>query len=145
MDVVAPAGPMYQAGTLSGNPLAMTAGLKTLEILRRDDRAGYKHMDRVTKKLIEGILELGKKHGHAMTGGSISGMFGFFFCEGPVNCFQDAEKTDTAKFAKWHRGMLEEGVYLAPSSYEAGFTSMAHTDEDIEFTLKAADKVLASL
>ena len=145
MDVVAPAGPMYQAGTLSGNPLAMTAGLKTLEILRRDDRAGYKHMDRQTKKLVEGILELGKTHGHAMTGGSISGMFGFFFCEGPVNCFQDAEKTDTAKFGKWHRGMLEEGVYLAPSSYEAGFMSMAHTDEDIEFTLKAADKVLASL
>ena len=146
MDVVAPAGPMYQAGTLSGNPLAMTAGLKTLEILRRDDRAGYKHMDRITTKLIDGILELGKKHGHAVCGGSISGMFGFFFAEGPINCFQDAaDQADTDKFAKWHRAMLEKGVYLAPSQYEAGFTSMAHTDEDIEFTLKCADEVFAEL
>ena len=113
MEVVAPAGPMYQAGTLSGNPLAMTAGIKTLEILKRP--GSYEHLDKMTKKLINGILEAGKEAGHELCGGSISGMFGFFFTKGPVTNFQEAMKSDTAKFAKWHRGMLEEGVYLAPS------------------------------
>merc|ERR1719446_1702926 len=116
MNNVAPAGPMYQAGTLSGNPLAMTAGIETLKILKQPG---------TYEKLINGILEAGKEAGHAVTGGHISGMFGFFFCEGPVKCFADAAKSDTAKFAKWHRGMLERGVYLAPSQYEAGFTSLA--------------------
>lgn len=134
------AGPMYQAGTLSGNPLAMTAGIKTLEIL---DRPGsYEHLERVTKKLIEGILAAGKEAGHDMCGGNISGMFGFFFCKGPVTSFEDALAADTAKFGRFHRGMLEEGVYLAPSQFEAGFTSLAHNDADIERTIEAARRVL---
>ena len=69
-------------------------------------------------------------------------MFGFFFCAGPVTCFEEAEASDLQKFARWHRGMLEEGVYLAPSQFEAGFTSLAHTDADIEFTLEAARRVM---
>ena len=143
MQMVAPAGPMYQAGTLSGNPLAMTAGIKTLELLNQP--GSYEYLDRVTSRLINGLLAIGKEKGHAMCGGSISGMFGFFFCEGPVHNFEDAKKADTVKFGKFHRGMLEEGVYLAPSQFEAGFTSLAHTEADIDRTLEAARTVLSQL
>merc|ERR1711967_201013 len=131
------------AGTLSGNPLAMTAGIETLKILKEEGT--YEKLDKMTEKLINGILAAGKEAGHAVTGGHISGMFGFFFCEGPVKCFADAAKSDTAKFAKWHRGMLERGVYLAPRQYEAGFTSLAHTDADIERTIAMAKEVFAAL
>jgi len=143
MEMVAPAGPMYQAGTLSGNPLAMTAGIKTMERLQKP--GSYEHLEKVTNKLINGILDATREAGHAVCGGHISGMFGFFFCEGPVTCFADATKSDTEKFAKWHRKMLERGVYLAPSQYEAGFTSLAHTDEDIEHTIAMAKEVFAEL
>ena len=143
MEMVAPAGPMYQAGTLSGNPLAMTAGIKTLEILNRE--GSYEKLDKLTSRLIKGILDAGKEAGHAVCGGSISGMFGFFFTEGPVNCFADAAKSDQDKFAKWHRGMLERGIYLAPSQFEAGFTSLAHTEEDVDKTIAAAKEVFAEL
>ena len=143
MEMVAPAGPMYQAGTLSGNPLAMAAGIKTMEILKRP--GSYEHLEKVTNRLINGILAAGKKHGHAISGSNISGMFGFFFTEGPVMNFQDATKADAAKFGKWHRMMLERGVYLAPSMYEAGFTSLAHTEEDIDKTIAIADEVMGLL
>merc|ERR1712070_1158756 len=143
MEMVAPAGPMYQAGTLSGNPLAMTAGIETLKVLKQPGT--YEQLDAMTSKLINGILEAAKEAGHAVSGGHISGMFGFFFCEGPVKCFADAAKSDTDKFAKWHRGMLERGVYLAPSQYEAGFMSLAHSDEDIEKTIAAAKEVFAEI
>lgn len=143
MELVAPAGPMYQAGTLSGNPLAMAAGIKTLEILKRP--GSYEHLEKITSKLVHGILAAGKEFGHPMTGGSISGMFGFFFTDKEVYNFKDAATSDTAKFAKWHRMMLERGVYLAPSQYEAGFTSLAHTDADIEQTIGIAREVLSKL
>jgi glutamate-1-semialdehyde 2,1-aminomutase len=143
MAMVAPAGPMYQAGTLSGNPLAMIAGIKTLEILRQP--GSYEHLDRVTKRLVSGLLAVAKETGHAMCAGSVSGMFGFFFCAGPVRNFEDAKLSDTAKFGKFHRGMLEQGVYLAPSQFEAGFTSLKHTDADIDRTIAAARTVLQSL
>ncbi|KMZ57098.1 Glutamate-1-semialdehyde 2,1-aminomutase, C-terminal part [Zostera marina] len=143
MEMVAPAGPMYQAGTLSGNPLAMTAGIHTLTRLK--DPNCYEYLDRVTGKLVKGLLEAGKKAGHAISGGHICGMFGIFFCEGPVQSFEDAKKSDGAKFARFHRGMLEEGVYLAPSQFEAGFTSLAHTDEDIEKTIEAATNVFGRI
>jgi len=143
MEMVAPAGPMYQAGTLSGNPLAMTAGIETLKILGQEGT--YEYLDKITGKLINGILEAGREAGHEVCGGHISGMFGFFFCEGPVKSFADATKSDTEKFARWHRGMLEQGVYLAPSQYEAGFTGLQHTEEDIEKTIEAAKIVMKSL
>jgi glutamate-1-semialdehyde 2,1-aminomutase len=143
MEQVAPAGPMYQAGTLSGNPLAMTAGIKTLEILSRPGQ--YEQLTKMTEKLVAGILREGKAAGHAISGGSISGMFGFFFCEGPVTNFQEATASDTDKFARWHRGMLERGVYLAPSQYEAGFMSLAHTEQDIDKTIAAAKEVFATI
>ncbi|KAB2633142.1 glutamate-1-semialdehyde 2,1-aminomutase [Pyrus ussuriensis x Pyrus communis] len=143
MEMVAPAGPMYQAGTLSGNPLAMTAGIHTLKRLRGP--GSYEYLDKITGELIQGIIEAGKRAGHAMCGGYISGMFGFFFTEGPVYNFEDAKKSDTAKFAKFYRGLLEEGVYLAPSQFEAGFTSLAHTPEDIQNTIAAADRVFRQI
>ncbi|EOD13875.1 glutamate 1-semialdehyde 2,1-aminomutase [Emiliania huxleyi CCMP1516] len=143
MEMVAPAGPMYQAGTLSGNPLAMTAGIETMKILKQPGT--YEQLDRMTDKLINGILDAGKAAGHAVCGGHISGMFGFFFTDGPVKCFADAAKSDTAKFAKWHRGMLERGVYLAPSQYEAGFMSLSHSEADIEHTIAMAKEVFAEL
>ena len=143
MSMVAPAGPMYQAGTLSGNPLAMTAGIKTLELLQKPGT--YDYLDKVTKKLADGLLLVAKETGHAACGGQISGMFGMFFTPGPVHNYEDAKKSDTAKFGRFHRGMLERGIYLAPSQFEAGFTSFAHTDEDIEQTLAAARDVMSSL
>jgi len=135
MSLVAPAGPMYQAGTLSGNPLAMTAGLKTLELLRQPGT--YERLETITRRLSDGIHAAAREAGLPITGGSISAMFGFFLCEGPVRNFKEAKDTDAARFGKLHRAMLERGVYLAPSAFEAGFTSLAHSDADIDTTLAA--------
>ena len=143
MEMVAPAGPMYQAGTLSGNPLAMTAGIHTLKRLK--EPGTYEYLDKITSELVEGLVSAGKKAGHAICGGYINGMFGFFFTDGPVHNFEDAKKSDTAKFGRFHRGMLEQGVYLAPSQFEAGFTSLAHTSEDIQHTIAAAEKVFKQI
>ena len=143
MAMVAPAGPMYQAGTLSGNPLAMTAGIKTLELLRQPGT--YERLEATTKRLIAGILEAGRAAGLPITGGSISAMFGFFLCEGPVRNFEEAKAADTARFGKLHRAMLERGVYLAPSAFEAGFTSLAHSDADIDTTIAAFRECFAAV
>merc|ERR1711935_44348 len=143
MQQVAPAGPMYQAGTLSGNPLAMTAGIETLKKLSQD--GVYAELERKSQKLVEGISEAGKKHGHAIQGDWAGGMFGWYFSEGKVSNFAEAAKADGAKFGKWHRMMLERGVYLAPSMYEAGFMSCSHTDEDIDKTIAIAEEVLSQL
>ncbi|KAH7436602.1 hypothetical protein KP509_05G027400 [Ceratopteris richardii] len=143
MQMVAPAGPMYQAGTLSGNPLAMTAGIMTLKRLQQPGT--YEYLDSITGKLVAGLLKAGHEAGHELCGGHIRGMFGFFFTAGPVYSFSDAKKSDTGKFAKFHRGMLERGVYLAPSQYEAGFTGLAHTEDDINFTISAAKEVFQSI
>ncbi len=143
MSMVAPSGPMYQAGTLSGNPLAMTAGIKTLELLQKPGT--YEYLEKITHRLSKGLLQVAKETGHAVCGGSISAMFGMFFTGGPVHNYEDAKKADTAKFGRFHRGMLERGVYLAPSQYEAGFTSLAHTDADIDRTLAIAKEVLSNL
>jgi len=143
MKMVAPAGPVYQAGTLSGNPLAMTAGIKTLELLSRPGT--YEQLDHLTGKLISGLLEAAQEFGHAVCGGHISGMFGLFFTAGPVTNYEQAKTADLKKFAAFHRGMLEQGIYLAPSQFEAGFTSLAHTEADIERTIAAARTVLSQL
>jgi glutamate-1-semialdehyde 2,1-aminomutase len=143
MSMVAPAGPMYQAGTLSGNPLAMTAGIKTLQLLQQP--GNYERLDQITKRLTDGMLQVAQETGHVACGGQISGMFGFFFAEGPVHNYEDAKKSDLNKFARFHRGMLEQGVYLAPSQFEAGFMSLAHTEADIDRTLEAARAVMSNL
>lgn len=143
MSMVAPAGPMYQAGTLSGNPLAMTAGIKNLEILKRP--GAYEHLTAMSKRISEGLVEVARETGHEGCGQYAGGMFGFFFNPGPVNSFDDAKKSDTEKFGRFHRAMLERGIYLAPSQFEAGFTSLAHTDADIDQTLAAARDVMANV
>ena len=143
MAMVAPSGPMYQAGTLSGNPLAMTAGIKTLELLRQP--GSYERLEAVTRRLSEGIQEAASKAGVPLCGGSVSAMFGFFLCQGPVHTFEEAKTTDSARFGRLHRAMLERGVYLAPSAFEAGFTSLAHTDADIDTTLTAFEESFAAI
>ncbi|MBE9154664.1 glutamate-1-semialdehyde 2,1-aminomutase [Cyanobium sp. LEGE 06113] len=143
MAMVAPAGPMYQAGTLSGNPLAMTAGIKTLDLLRQP--GSYERLEATTQRLIKGILEAGKAAGLPICGGSISAMFGFFLCAGPVRNFEEAKAADAARFGKLHRAMLERGVYLAPSAFEAGFTSLAHSDADVDATLTAFQESFAAI
>merc|ERR1719343_686089 len=143
MEMVAPAGPMYQAGTLSGNPLAMTAGIETMKKLAAD--GVHEDLERKSKRLVDGIVAAAEKHGLPISGDYAGGMFGWYFTEGPVKNFQQAAKADADLFGRWHRMMLERGVYLAPSMYEAGFMSMAHTDEDIDRTIAIADEVMAQL
>ena len=143
MGMVAPAGPMYQAGTLSGNPLAMTAGIKTLELLKQPGT--YDRLSATTQKLVAGIKEAAQAAGLPITAGSVSAMFGFFLCEGPVRNFEEAKATDAERFGKLHRAMLERGVYLAPSAFEAGFTSLAHSDGDIEATINAFRESFAAV
>jgi glutamate-1-semialdehyde 2,1-aminomutase len=134
---------MYQAGTLSGNPLAMTAGIKTLELLRQPGT--YEKLAATTETLINGIKTAASEAGLPITGGSVSAMFGFFLCDGPVRNFEEAKATDSERFGKLHRAMLERGVYLAPSAFEAGFTSMAHSDADIDATLNAFRESFAAV
>ncbi len=143
MSMVAPSGPMYQAGTLSGNPLAMTAGIKTLELLQKPGT--YEYLNQITKKLTDGLQKIATDTHQDVCVGQISGMFGLFFTLGPVHNYEDAKKSDLSKFSRFHRGMLERGVYLAPSQFEAGFSSVAHTEADIEQTLAAAREVMSSL
>jgi len=143
MQMVAPAGPMYQAGTLSGNPLAMTAGIKTLEILKRPGT--YERLEVLSARLAEGLHAVAVEAGHAVTSNRVGAMFTLFFTEGPVRNFQEAKRSDLGKFARFHRGMLERGVYLAPSQFEAGFMSLAHTEDDIDQTIAAAREVLAQI
>jgi glutamate-1-semialdehyde 2,1-aminomutase len=121
----------------------MTAGIKTLELLKQPGT--YEKLAATTETLINGILEIGREAGLPITGGSVSAMFGFFLCEGPVRNFEEAKSTDAERFGKLHRAMLERGVYLAPSAFEAGFTSLAHSEADIETTLNAFRESFAAI
>ena len=143
MEMIAPSGPVYQAGTLSGNPLAMTAGIKTLELLKQEGT--YERLEATTTRLIDGIIQAANNAGISINGGSVSAMFGFFLCDGPVRNFEEAKSTNSELFGKLHRAMLTRGVYLAPSSYEAGFTSLAHTEEEIDQTIIAFEQSFKEL
>ncbi|WGE69165.1 glutamate-1-semialdehyde 2,1-aminomutase [Actinobacillus equuli subsp. haemolyticus] len=144
MEYIAPTGSVYQAGTLSGNPIAMAAGLACLTEL---SKAGNEEkLAAQTKTLAEGFKALADKHNVPLTVQYVGGMFGLFFTEqAEINNFQDVMKCDAAKFNRFFHLMLEQGVYLAPSAFEAGFMSLAHSDEDIQATLTAADKAFAAL
>ncbi|WP_303818458.1 glutamate-1-semialdehyde 2,1-aminomutase [Actinobacillus minor] len=144
MEFIAPTGPVYQAGTLSGNPIAMAAGLACLTEL---SKAGNEEkLAAQTKTLAEGFKALADKHGVPLTVQYVGGMFGLFFTEqAEINNFQDVMKCDAAKFNRFFHLMLEEGVYLAPSAFEAGFMSLAHSEADIQATLEAADRAFAKL
>ena len=143
MLMVAPAGPVYQAGTLSGNPLAVAAGRKTLEILQVPDT--YAELSRKSNWLIDEMRQSAGQHGIPLQTNVMGGMFGFFFAEKPVRNYQDAAESDQDRFRKFFMGMLKEGIYLAPSAFESGFISMAHTEEDLEKTAAACRKVMATL
>ena len=143
MRALAPTGPVYQAGTLSGNPVAMSVGLKTLELV--DTPGFYETLSHRTAELCRGLSDAAEKHGVPFYCDHRGGMFGLFFTRGPVNTLAQVKKADTERFARFHRAMLERGVYLAPSPFEAGFVSAAHTGEDVAGTVRAADECLAAV
>ncbi|MGB1299184.1 MAG: glutamate-1-semialdehyde 2,1-aminomutase [Psychrobium sp.] len=144
MQHIAPTGPVYQAGTLSGNPIAMAAGLKTLELLEVDGL--HASLTEKTEKLALGFKALADKHGVPLTVNYVGAMFGIFFTDqAEVTCFEQVTKCDIERFNTFFHLMLDEGVYLAPSAYEAGFLSIAHGDKEIEATLAAADICFAKL
>lgn len=140
MDRLAPLGPVYQAGTLSGNPLAMAAGVATLRELEETD--AFARLERSGARLEQGMKEVARRRGRPMQFQRIGSMFCGYFTDRPVWNLSDALTSDRALFARFFHGMLEEGVYLAPSQFEAGFLSTAHTDADIDRTIEAADRVL---
>ena len=143
MQHIAPTGPVYQAGTLSGNPIAMAAGLAALNAL---DTPEYNQLAEKTEKLALGLQKVAKESGVALAVNYVGGMFGFFFTDAEnVSNFADVCQCDIEKFKKFFHLMLAEGIYLAPSAFEAGFLSLAHTDQDIEDTLQAAKRVFAQL
>jgi glutamate-1-semialdehyde 2,1-aminomutase len=141
MSHVAPVGAMYQAGTLSGNPLAMAAGLATLQHLTR---AVHDGITQQTAALVQGITEIATRRGVPITAGHRGSMFGFFFHPGPVRSYEDAKQSDTALFKRFFHAALERGVYLAPSAFEAGFVSSAHGPAEIAATLERLDAALAA-
>ncbi|QCU89817.1 glutamate-1-semialdehyde 2,1-aminomutase [Thiomicrorhabdus sediminis] len=144
MSHIAPLGPVYQAGTLSGNPLAMAAGLTTLKLISED--GFFDNLSAKTTKLVEGLQAAADDAKIPFTTNQVGGMFGFFFSEEKnISRFAQVAKGDMERFKKFYHGMLDEGVYLAPSAFEAGFVSSQHTDEDIENTIAAARKVMATL
>ncbi|HED33144.1 MAG TPA: glutamate-1-semialdehyde-2,1-aminomutase [Gammaproteobacteria bacterium] len=144
MQHIAPTGPVYQAGTLSGNPVAMAAGLKTLELIATDHF--FEHLNTRVNTLVNGILQKAAENNISMTHNIVGGMFGLFFTEtDKVTNFAQATQCNVERFQKFFHGMLQRGVYLAPSAYEAGFVSAAHSDEDIQTTIKAAGKILETL
>ncbi len=144
MSQIAPLGPVYQAGTLSGNPVAMAAGLKTLELISAPDF--YQPLFAKTDRLVAGLNAVAQKHGIPFTSNHVGSMFGFFFTEdAKITNYQQVMACNNDRFNQFFHGMLDEGIYLAPASYEAGFLSAAHSDEDIERTLEAADRVMATL
>lgn len=142
MDLVAPLGPMYQAGTLSGNPLAMAAGCATLRYLR-DHRDIYARLDKLSGELVAGVAAAAKDAGVPMTHNRMGSMFTWFFTKGPVTDWESASKSDTEAFGRFFRAMLDNGIYLPPSQFEAAFLSAAHTEEDIRKTVAAAKQAFA--
>jgi glutamate-1-semialdehyde 2,1-aminomutase len=143
MEQMAPQGPVYQAGTLSGNPVAMAAGIATLkEVLKS---GFYDAMAQKTDRLLRGLETAADKAGVPVTLDHVGSMAGLFFNKGPVNNFEDAKASDLPRYATYFKGMRENGIYLAPSQFEAFFVSAAHSDEDIERTITAADKVFQTL
>ncbi len=145
MKLVAPLGPMYQAGTLSGNPLAMAAGIATLKHLREGQKEIYPSLDSLGAKLVDGVTAAAKEARVPLTANRVGSMFTWFFTPDPVTDWNSASKSDTKAFGKFFRGMLDRGVYLPQSQYEAAFLGTAHTEEDIQRTISAAKQVFASM
>jgi glutamate-1-semialdehyde 2,1-aminomutase len=144
MQQIAPTGPVYQAGTLSGNPVAMAAGLTTLDLI--DEAGFYDRLSARTEALTDGLDEAADAAGVPLATTRLGGMFGFFFTDqAPVRSYEQVMACDGDRFKRFFHGMLDAGVYLAPSAFEAGFVSAAHTDDDIAETIAAAREVMAAL
>ena len=144
MELVAPLGPMYQAGTLSGNPLAMAAGCAMLKHLRDHKAEIYPRLDKLSGELVEGVAAAAKQAGVPLSHNRVGSMFTWFFNDKPVTDWDSASKSNTEKFGKFFRGMLDRGVYLPPSQYEAAFLGAAHTAEDIQRTIAAAKEAMGA-
>ena len=138
MSCLAPLGKVYQAGTLSGNPVAVTAGLKTLELVQAPDF--HAKLTAQTKKLVDGLIAAAKEAGVVFNAQSVGGMFGLYFCEKCPSSFNEMMQSNKEHFNKFFHSMLDSGVYLGPSAFEAGFVSAAHSDEDLVYTIAAAKK-----
>jgi len=144
MEHIAPLGPVYQAGTLSGNPVAMAAGLKTMELISAPDF--YKNLTEKTQSLVNGILEQARQNSIPLTANTVGGMFGFFFSEeSRISHFYQVSNCNQDRFKLFFHDMLNQGIYLAPSAFEAGFVSAAHSEQDIQDTIDAAGRVFAKL
>jgi glutamate-1-semialdehyde 2,1-aminomutase len=144
MDLVAPLGPVYQAGTLSGNPLAMAAGLATLSHLRDHRAEIYPRLEKLSAQLVDGVAAAAQDAGVTLCSNRVGSMFTWFFTPGPVTDWNSASKSDTDAFGRFFRAMLDHGVYLPPSQYESAFLSAAHTKEDIKKTIAAAKQAFQS-
>jgi glutamate-1-semialdehyde 2,1-aminomutase len=145
MNLVAPLGPMYQAGTLSGNPLAMAAGCAMLKNLRENKQEIYSRIDKLSGELVEGVAAAAKEAGVALCYNRVGSMFTWFFTAGPVTDWESASKSDTQAFGKFFRAMLDAGIYLPPSQYEAAFLGATHTEEDVRQTVDAARGAFAAV
>ena len=145
MDELAPLGPVYQAGTLSGNPLAMAAGIATVGHLLEHRDEVYPRLESLSESLVSGILAEAGRAGVPMVANRVGAMFTWFFTEGPVTDYASAAKSDTAAFARFHRAMLEQGIWLPCSQFEAAFLSTAHTTDDIQATIAAARGAMSAV
>ena len=145
MDQLAPLGPVYQAGTLSGNPLAMAAGIATLDYLLKNAQAVYAKLEASSEAVAEGVAAEAAKADVPLTTNRVGAMWTWFFTPSPVKDYDDAAKSDTAAFGRFHRAMLEQGVWLPPSQFEAAFLSTAHGDAEIEATIAAAKEAFRAV
>jgi glutamate-1-semialdehyde 2,1-aminomutase len=143
MQLLAPEGPVYQAGTLSGNPLSVKAGIKTLEILKRE--LPYPELEQKTERLKQGLVQAAKKRGVSVHINQIASMLTLFFTSKKVFDYKTALSADTNKFSQFHKAMLNQGIYLPPSQFEAWFLSLAHTTDDIEETISCADRAFKDI
>jgi glutamate-1-semialdehyde 2,1-aminomutase len=144
MDLIAPLGPVYQAGTLSGNPLAMAAGFATLSYLR-DHKTFYAMLDRLAAEVVDGVAAAAKDAGVTICHNRVGSMFTWFFAKGPVTDWASAAKCDTEAFGRFFRAMLESGIYLPPSQFEAAFMGAAHTEHDAQQTIAVAKQSFAGM
>jgi len=144
MDQLAPLGPVYQAGTLSGNPLAMAAGIATLTYLQEHHDDVYSKISELAGAVFQGVSQQAQKAGVVLCGNQVGAMWTWFFTPGPVRNYEDAARSDTAAFGRFHRAMLDRGVWLPPSQFEAAFISYAHTNADVQATIDAARDAFAA-
>jgi glutamate-1-semialdehyde 2,1-aminomutase len=143
MDKLAPLGPVYQAGTLSGNPVSVAAGIRTLQLIQEPEF--FDDLTKVTRRLVDGMTEMARKNSVDFCADAVGGMFGIYFSRSIPESFSDVMASDRERFNQFFHLMLDRGVYLAPSAFEAGFVSSAHSEADIAATLDAADEAFAEL